>query len=115
LSLSGTDSGATPGHDRATGRFVSGYTEARRDKQKRITKRTLELIESYAVSTPADMALCALAAAHLDDAQHARSRISRVRSTNAAYRLLRDLKRKPEPPPPTLEEMRAADDEAANG
>ena len=49
-------------------RAASGYTEARRDKQKRITKRTLELIESYAVSTPADMALCALAAAHLDDA-----------------------------------------------
>ena len=105
MSLTGVDTGAVAGakQDRtANGRYRSKHADSRRDKAKRIKQRTAELIETYDASKPADLAVCALAACHLDDALHARSRISRVRSTNAARRLLSDLKRKPEPQPETL-------------
>jgi hypothetical protein len=94
---------AASGKDPATGRFLSRNT-AYRTRQTRLIERLKALQASYNASNPSDQALLALAATHLVDAETARSRVNRVRATNAATRILRDIPRKPERAP-TLEEV----------
>jgi hypothetical protein len=47
--------------------------------------------------TPSQRQLLAIVAGHLDDAERCRSAAARIRATNAARRLLKDIPRKPPP------------------
>jgi hypothetical protein len=101
--LDGQPTRADPDRDRRTGHFVSannGY----RTRQKRVLEALESVKASYDVSNPADMAIAAIASLHLCDAELARSRVARVRATNAAVRLLKQLTRKP-PKSPSIDEV----------
>ena len=77
------------------GRFVNGNSE-REAKRRRIAARLEALLADYNPSRSQQM-LLAVIAGHLDDAEHARSAVARIRATNAARRLLKDIPRKPPP------------------
>ena len=85
------------GHDPRTGRFMSHNT-AYRTRQTRLLALMERLKASYDVDNPADLALLSIAALHLCDAETARSRNARVRATNAASRLLKNLPSKEREP-----------------
>jgi hypothetical protein len=105
LSLTdGSDSRSIPGHDPATGRFQKGFRGAYRTRQEAIKQRIDALLTAYNAITPADLALLGAAATHLEDAAKARSRVNRVRATNAAVRILREIPRRPEHVP-TMDEV----------
>ena len=90
------------------GRYVSKYPD-RLARHKRIKARYDELCLVYEVG-PGDQATASLVACLYADAEVARSRLSRIKCVNAALRLLRTLRRKPPPAPPSLAEMLAADE-----
>ena len=92
--MDGAVTGEVVAHD-AQGRFVSGHSEYAARK-RRIAERLAQLLADYDPS-PSQKQLLAVIAGHLDDAERCRSAIARTRATNAARRLLRDLKRKPPP------------------
>jgi hypothetical protein len=98
--MDGSAVGAAEGHDKL-GRLIRGHTEYAA-KRRRIAERLAQLVADYHPS-PSQKQLLAIIAGHLDDAERARSLVQRVRAGNAARRLLRDIPRKPEPPPPSLE------------
>jgi hypothetical protein len=103
--MDGSASGVVAAHDQA-GRFTVGNSEYRA-KQKRLAERLAQLRLDYDPS-PSQQQLLAVVARHLDDAERARSAVSRTRASNAAKRLLADIPRKPEPSlPATLEEYLA--------
>jgi len=77
------------------GRFVNGNSE-REAKRRRIAERLEALLADYD-PTRAQRQLLAIVAGHLDDAERARSAVARIRATNAARRLLKDIPRKPPP------------------
>jgi len=108
--LDGSFRSAQSGHDPATGRFRSGNT-AYRARQDRIAEKLDALRKTYDAASPGDMALLAAVAVHLADADIARSRVSRSRATNAAVRLLRQVRRKDGEVErlPTLQELLADD------
>jgi hypothetical protein len=100
LKMDGTAISSVEGHDRL-GRLVPGHSEYAA-KRRRIAARLAQLVADYEPS-PSQQQLLAIVAQHLDGAERARSLIQRVRAGNAARRLLRDIPRKPEQPPPSLE------------
>jgi hypothetical protein len=77
------------------GRFVNGNSE-REAKKRRIAERLATLRLDYDPS-PSQQMLLVVVAGHLDDAERCRSAAARIRATNAARRLLRDIPRKPPP------------------
>ena len=99
--MDGSAIGAAEGHDKL-GRLVRGHSEYAA-KRRRLAERLAQLVADYDPS-PSQKQLLAIIAGHLDDAERARSLVQRVRAGNAARRLLRDIPRKPEAPPPTIAE-----------
>jgi hypothetical protein len=93
--MDGSVIGAVLQHDQRSGRFLAGHTEYRA-KQQRIAERLAQLLADYDPS-PSQRQLLAVVARHLDDAERARSAVTRSRASNAAKRLLKDIPRKPEP------------------
>jgi len=85
--------GKTPGRDLRKGTFTVGNSE-REAKRRRIAERLEALLADYD-PTRAQRQLLAIVAGHLDDAERARSAVARIRATNAARRLLKDIPRKP--------------------
>jgi hypothetical protein len=75
------------------GRLVRGHSEYAARK-RRLAERLEKLRLDYDPS-PSQLMLLVVVAGHLDDAERARSAISRTRATNAARRLLKDIPRKP--------------------
>lgn len=104
---------ATAAHDQL-GRFTSGNSEYAA-KRRRIADRVAQLSADYDVKSPTSQMLLRIAAEFIDQAEHTRNHAIRTRATRAAGKILDRLQRKPEPRPPTLQELLAADDEAANG
>jgi hypothetical protein len=102
----GTTAGEIPGHDRA-GRFTAGNS-AHHEKRRRIADRVAELSADYDAKSAASQMLLRIAAEFIDQAERTRSHAIRTRAMRAAGKILDRLQRKPEPPPPTLEEMLAA-------
>ena len=78
------------GHDKL-GRLVAGHSEyaARRRRIALVEKLLLD----YA-PTPSQVQLLAIVAQHLDDSERARSAERRIRASNTARRLLKDIPRK---------------------
>jgi hypothetical protein len=100
FKMSGSAVGDVSEHDRL-GRFTEGNSEYRA-KQRRLA----EIAQSLAAEfdpTPSQVRLLAIIARHMDDAERSRSAERRVKASNAVRRLLKDLKRKPEPPLSSLE------------
>jgi hypothetical protein len=110
LSITDTDIGHRLDRDPVDGRFRSKHRDLRLARLARIKQRLDQLCATYDTTSPGDLSTLCLVAQFYADAEAARSRISRVRCVNAAVKLLKTLRRKPEPPPPTLAEMLAADD-----
>ena len=106
LSLIGSDSSVGAGFDPATGRFKRGHKSEYRTRQKLVQERLAALLAAFQANKPADIALLSIAALHLVDAEKCRRRSDRVRASNAAARILREIPRKPERFP-TLDEMLA--------
>ena len=102
--MDGSPTGSVMAHDEITGRFRAGNSEWHA-KRRRIADRLARLRLEYDPS-PSQEQLLAVVARHLDDAERARTAVSRTRASNAARRLLRDIPRKPPPAPPTLEHYR---------
>src|SRR5690349_4529034 len=96
--MDGSVSGTAQGHDKL-GRLLPGHTEWAA-KRKRINERVQLLCTEYDANSPSRQILLAIAAQHLDEAERTRNSEKRVRSTNAAARLLKQipLKRPPAPP-----------------
>jgi hypothetical protein len=113
LSLQGTDIGHRLDRDPVDGRFVGKHRDLRLARLKRIKDRLDQLRLSYDATSPGDLCTLSLVATMYADAETARSRIGRVRSTNAALRLLKTLRRI-EPPKPSIEEILGYD-EPSNG
>src|SRR5215472_6651467 len=109
--------GKTPGRDLRKGTFTVGNSE-REAKRRRIAERLEALLADYNPSRSQQMLLVVIAG-HLDDAERARSAVARIRATNAARRLLKDIPRRPEPPAPhpepALETARAMLERLRNG
>jgi hypothetical protein len=99
--MDGSGAGLAVAHDRL-GRFVAGHSEYRA-KRERIAERVRQLSLDYDAS-PSQRMLLPIIAAHLDDAERARSHDKRTRATNTAQRLLKLLKVK-ERPLPTMAEI----------
>ena len=87
------------------GSFTVGNSE-RAAKKRRIAERLAQLVAEFNPS-PAQKQLLAIIAGHLDAAERGRSLIERVRASNTARRMLRDIPRKPPSAP------RPATDQAA--
>jgi hypothetical protein len=101
--MDGSAVGATDGHD-ALGRFTRGHSEYAA-KRRRVEQRLAELSADFDADCPSMRMLLLLAAQHLDEATMTRSAEKRVRATNTANRLLRQIPRKKAPEPPTLGEI----------
>jgi hypothetical protein len=99
--MDGSASGAVAAHDQA-GRFTAGNTEYRA-KQRRIAERLAQLNADYDAS-PSQQQLLAIVARHLDDAAVARTAERRVRASNAATRILKQIPRR-EPQLQSLKEL----------
>jgi hypothetical protein len=97
--MDGSASGAVAAHDQA-GRFTAGNTEYRA-KQRRIAERLAQLNADYDGS---QQQLLAIVARHLDDAAVARTAERRVRASNAATRILKQIPRR-EPQLQSLKEL----------
>jgi len=101
--------GLSPGScaDRSpkTGRFTSG-NRAYRSRHARIAEKLNALRQTYDGRSPGDMALLAMAAQHLCDADIAKTKLARTRATNSALRVLREVRRRPELPPSVDEVLR---------
>ena len=91
--MNGAIIGEPPGRDLRNGTFTVGNSE-RAAKRRRIAARLEALLADYKPSRSQQM-LLAVIAGHLDDAERARSAVARIRATNAARRLLKDIPRKP--------------------
>jgi hypothetical protein len=92
--MSGSAIGETSEHDRL-GRFTAGNTEYRAKQQ-----RLAEIVQSLAAEydpTPSQVRLLAIIARHMDDAERSRTAERRVKASNTVRRLLKDLRRKPQP------------------
>lgn len=89
--MDGSVTGAAPGHDEKSGRFVAGHSEYKA-RQVRIELRTDQLSREY----DAQRQLLRIVATHLDQAERTRSSLLRTRATNCAARLLRGLPKKSE-------------------
>jgi len=85
------------------GRLVRGHSEYAARK-RRLAERLAKLHADYEPSLSQEMLLVVIAG-HLDDAERARSAVARIRATNAARRLLRDIPRKPAPASMTAREL----------
>lgn len=108
LSTDGQPVKAQPSRDHRDGRFISGNS-AYKSRQVRIMDFIERLRAAYDISNPADYAIASIAALNLADAETSRARVHRVRATNAASRLLKSLKRKPEKPLALMKSWSAAD------
>jgi hypothetical protein len=104
--MNGSTGGATASHDR-NGKFAVGNTEYLA-KRRRINERVQLLCAEYDANTPSRQILLAIAAQHLDTAERTHSNDRRVKATNAAARLLRQIPRRPLPAPPSLDSYRKA-------
>jgi hypothetical protein len=91
--MNGSPTGSALAHDEITGRFRAGNSEWHA-KKRRIADRLARLHLDYDPS-PSQEQLLAVVARHLDDAERGRSAVARIRATNAARRLLKDIPRKP--------------------
>jgi hypothetical protein len=100
--MDGATVGEAVGHDKL-GRFTKSHSEYAA-KRRRLAERLAQLVADYDPS-PSQRMLLIVIAQHLDDAERARSAVTRTRASNAARRLLADIPRKPEPVPSPLEEM----------
>jgi hypothetical protein len=94
--LDGEADSRMAGRDVVTGRYKHGHRGPYRTRQEAIRQRLEALTTAYKAITPADIALLSIAAIHLVDAEKARSRVNRLRATNAAARILRSIPRLPE-------------------
>jgi hypothetical protein len=110
--MDGSAISAAPGHD-SNGRLLPGHNEWGARK-RRLAALVEQLSDEYVATSPIAKQLLQIAAAHLDQAATTRNSVLRGRATRLAAKVLDRLQRKPEPPPPSLEEMLAAD-EATNG
>ena len=91
--MDGSATGTAAGHDDRSGRFIHGHSEYRARKQ-----RLAEIVQTLATEfdpTPSQVRLLPIIARHMDDAERARPAERRIRASNTARRLMRDLKRKP--------------------
>ena len=104
--MDGAIIGAMSGHDPRNGSFTAGNSE-RAAKKRRIAERLAKLCIDYDAS-PSQQMLLVVIAGHLDDAERARSAVARIRATNAARRLLKDIPRKPGSPPPAVASLETA-------
>jgi hypothetical protein len=102
----GSNPRSVPGHCSVTGRFQRGFRGAYRTRQALVAARLEALQSQYSANSAADLALLSLAAVHLVDSEKARNRTNRVRTANAAMRILKEIPRLPEHVP-TLDEMLA--------
>jgi hypothetical protein len=102
--MDGSVSGTAQGHDKL-GRLLPGHSEyaARR---RRIAARVEQLSAEYNADTPSKQILLGIVAVHLDEAERTRNSERRVRSSNAAQRILRSLPKR-EQPVPSLQELLA--------
>lgn len=100
--MDGSGTGLALAHDRL-GRFVTGHSEYRARKE-RLAEKVRQLAVDYDLSAPSQRMLAPIIAAHLDDAERARSQDKRTRAANTAQRLLKLLKAK-ERPLPTMAEI----------
>jgi hypothetical protein len=96
--MDGSANGVVAAHSQSSGRFTAGNSEYRA-KLGRLADRLTRLQAEYEASP-----LLPIIARHLDDAERARTAVSRTRVSNAAVRLLATLKRRPEVLPSTLKE-----------
>jgi hypothetical protein len=97
--MDGSAISTAAGHDRL-GRFTRGHSEYAA-KRKRVGERLLQLIDHYDADA-AQQQLLRVAAELLDEAATTRNLERRAKAANAANRILRNIPRKPEAPPPTL-------------
>lgn len=100
----GAERSAVAGHDPVTGRFQRGHTSEYQTRARLVKERLDALLATYKAVSAGDIALLSVAAVHLIDAEKARSRLHRQRSSNAAARILRSIPRAPAPEP-TLAQM----------
>jgi len=92
--MSGSAVGDVSEHDRL-GRFTEGNTEYRA-KQRRLAEIAQSLAAEYD-ATPSQVRLMSIIARHMDDAERSRSAERRVKASNTVRRLLKELRREPEP------------------
>jgi hypothetical protein len=93
--MDGSATGTALGHNPKSGRFTNGHSEYRARKD-----RLAAIVQTLAAEfdpTPSQLRLLPIIARHMDDAERARPAERRIRASNTARRLMRDLKRKPVP------------------
>jgi hypothetical protein len=90
-------------HDRL-GRFTPG-NDAYMARKRRLAELVQQLQHDFPNPTPSQRLLFPAIARALDDAEHARVGNHRVRASNVANRLLKQLQRKAAKPIPVLAEL----------
>ena len=96
--MDGSAVGGKAAHDQL-GRFTAGNTEYTA-RQRRLAEIAQALAVEYD-TTPSQVRLLAIIARHLDDGERARNAERRIRASNTARRMMKDLKRRKEPTAPT--------------
>ena len=96
--MDGSTVGGNPAHD-PLGRFTIGNSEYAA-RQRRLAEIAQALAVEYD-PTPSQVRLLAIIARHLDDGERARTAERRIRASNTARRMMKDLKRRKEPTAPT--------------